>query len=275
MIENTTNKLVQRISVTCTDEEIKNQLHAVLDELETIYSYLIYAKYKEEKLFCWQIEYTISQTEEYNTLRSSVIVEEIFAILKENKENKVLNVVGYKQPPISIQLLLFEPLICKLALKQVRRWPQIEYDDACQICRLTMLNLYRKGYYLHPTLVERCYNNDILTTIRKDKNKPEIVSIDEVTYRIEDSVPLTFTDVIRDYKTEEDVEQKEYEEFINFVFEQTKELIIELIGERQFEQLMRDYANKHTTAWSRKKMQQLKSKFSQMNISWKSFDKYN
>lgn len=275
MIENTTNKLVQRISVTCTDEEIKNQLHAVLDELETIYSYLIYAKYKEEKLFYWQIEYTISQTEEYNTLRSSVIVEEIFAILKENKENKVLNVVGYKQPPISIQLLLFEPLICKLALKQVRRWPQIEYDDACQICRLTMLNLYRKGYYLHPTLVERCYNNDILTTIRKDKNKPEIVSIDEVTYRIEDSVPLTFTDVIRDYKTEEDVEQKEYEEFINFVFEQTKELIIELIGERQFEQLMRDYANKHTTAWSRKKMQQLKSKFSQMNISWKSFDKYN
>ena len=53
MAENITNKLVQRISVNHTDEEIKSQLHTVLDELETIYSYLIYAKYKAEKLVCW------------------------------------------------------------------------------------------------------------------------------------------------------------------------------------------------------------------------------
>ena len=83
MADNITNKLVQRISVTHTDDEIKSQLHAVLDELETIYSYLIYAKYKEEKLVGWQIEYTVSQNDKYNTLQSSVIIDEIFAILKE------------------------------------------------------------------------------------------------------------------------------------------------------------------------------------------------
>ena len=141
MADNITNKLVQRISVTHTDDEIKSQLHAVLDELETIYSYLIYAKYKAEKLVCWQIEYTVSQTDKYNTLHSSVIIDEIFAILKESNEKKVSNVIGYKQPSLDIQIRLFEPLINKLALKQCQRWPQLEFDDACQICKMTMLNL--------------------------------------------------------------------------------------------------------------------------------------
>lgn len=274
MAENITNKLVQRISVNHTDEEIKSQLHTVLDELETIYSYLIYAKYKAEKLVCWQIEYTISQTDKYNTLHSCIVVEEIFAILKESNEKKVSNVIGYKQPSLDIQIELFEPLINKLALKQVQRWPQIEYEDACQICRMTMLNLYRKGYYLHPTLVERCYNNDILSSIKKDKNKPEIISIDKVVHHDGDNTPLTIGDMLPDTQAEEDADRKDNEEFIQLIFGQVKEIIVELIGERQFEQLMRDYGNKHTTSWSRKKMQQLKDKFKQMGINWESFNRY-
>lgn len=274
MAENITNKLVQRISVNHTDEEIKSQLHTVLDELETIYSYLIYAKYKAEKLVCWQIEYTISQTDKYNTLHSCIVVDEIFAILKESNEKKVSNVIGYKQPSLDIQIQLFEPLINKLALKQIQRWPQIEYEDACQICRMTMLNLYRKGHYLHPTLVERCYNNDILSSIRKDKNKPQIISIDKVVHHDGDNTPLTIGDMLPDTQAEEDAEQKDAEEFVQLVFGQVKEIIVELIGERQFEQLMRDYGNKHTTSWSRKKMQQLKDKFKQMGINWESFNRY-
>lgn len=274
MADNITNKLVQRISVTHTDDEIKSQLHAVLDELETIYSYLIYAKYKAEKLVCWQIEYTVSQTDKYNTLHSSIIVDEIFSILKESNEKKVSNVIGYKQPCLDIQIRLFEPLINKLALKQCQRWPQLEFDDACQICKMTMLNLYHKGYYLHPTLVERCYNNDILMSIRKDKNKPETVSIDKVIHHDGDNSPLTIGDMLSDTAAEEEAEQKDEEDFVKLVFSQVKEIIVELIGERQFDRLMRDYGNKHTTSWSRKKMQQLKDKFKQMGINWESFNKY-
>ena len=212
MADNITNKLVQRISVTHTDDEIKSQLHAVLDELETIYSYLIYAKYKEEKLVGWQIEYTVSQNDKYNTLQSSVIIDEIFAILKESNEKKVSNVIGYKQPCLDIQIQLFEPLINKLALKQCQRWRQLEFDDACQICKMTMLNLYRKGYYLHSTLVERCYNNDILMSIRKDKNKPEILSIDTVVHQDGDSSPLTIGDMLPDTAAEEEENRKDDDE---------------------------------------------------------------
>lgn len=273
MADNITNKLVQRISVEHTDEEIKSQLHAVLDELETIYSYLVYAKYKQEKLVCWQIEYTVSQTDKYNTLHSNIVIDEIFAILKSSTEKKVSNVIGYKQPSLDIQIELFEPFVNKLALKQIQRWPQLEYEDARQICNLTMLNLYRKGYYLHPTLVERAYNNEILSTIRKDKNKPETVSIDKVVHNDGDNTPLTIADMLPDTRAEEEWEEKEELEFVKLVFAQVKEIIIERIGERRFDRLMRDYVMQHTTSCSRKEMQKIKDIFKSMGITWESFNK--
>lgn len=269
-----TSKLVQKISVEQSDEEIKNSLHTVLDELKTIYSYLVYAEYKNEVLIRWKIEYTISQDDRYNTLDAENLVDEIFNILKSSTEKKVSSVIGYKQPSLEIQLEVFEPFINKLAIKQVKKWPCLEYDDAHQMCQLTMLNLYRKGYYLHPSLMERCYENDILLFLRKDKYKPEMTSISKVVSNNDDNTPITLGDMLPDIKLQEEKERQDEEEFIQIVFSQVKEIIVELIGERQFEQLMRDYANKHTTSWSRKKMQQIKETFKTLGISWKSFDKY-
>ena len=255
-----TSKLVQKISVEQSDEEIKNSLHTVLDELKMIYSYLVYAEYKNKVLIRWKIEYTISQDDRYNTLDAENLVDEIFNILKSSTEKKVSSVIGYKQPSLEIQLEVFEPFINKLAIKQVKKWPCLEYDDAHQICQLTMLNLYRKGYYLHPSLMERCYENDILLFLRKDKYKPEMTSISKVVSNNDDNTPITLGDMLPDIKLQEEKERQDEEEFIQIVFSQVKEIIIELIGERQFEQLMRDYANKHTTSWSRKKMQQIKNR---------------
>ena len=270
MTENITDKLVQKISATCTDEDILRQLHTVLDELKTIYSYLVYERYKEDKLAYWQIEYTISQKDRYNTLQADDVVNDIFKVIKESGEQKIANVIGYKQPPIEMQLQLFEPFISKCALKQVQRWSQLELDDAKQICRLTMLNLYHKGYYLHPSLIERCYNNDILCYLRSERNKPEIVSIDTVVHQGEDN-SLTLADMLPDVSIEEEEEAKQDEDFIKYVFGQVKDICIELMGERQFEQLMRDYGNKHTTSWSQRKMFRLKEKFKEMGLSWSSF----
>ena len=114
-----TSKLVQKISVEQSDEEIKNSLHTVLDELKKIYSYLVYAEYKNEVLIRWKIEYTISQDDRYNTLDAENLVDEIFNILKSSTEKKVSSVIGYKQPSLEIQLEVFEPFINKLAIKQV------------------------------------------------------------------------------------------------------------------------------------------------------------
>ena len=270
MTENITDKLIQKISATCTDEDILRQLHTVLDELKTIYSYIVYERYEQDKLAYWQLEYTISQKDRYNTLQADDVVNDIFKVIKESGEQKIANVIGYKQPPIEMQLQLFEPFISKCALKQVQRWSQLELDDAKQMCRLTMLNLYHKGYYLHPSLIERCYNNDILCYLRSERNKPEIVSIDTVVHQGEDN-SLTLADMLPDISIEEEEEAKQDEDFIKDVFGQVKDICIELIGERQFEQLMRDYGNKHTTSWSQRKMYRLKEKFKEMGLSWSSF----
>ena len=271
MSKNILNKLIQRVPANLTNEQIKEHLHSVLKELETIYSYLVYAKYKDNLLHHWQVDYNISDQDEYNTLKASNVEKEVYDIILESKENKVANVIGYNQPPVDVIIKAFDPLIKKLALQQSRKWVKLEYDDCYQICLMTVLNLHRKNYYLHKTLLERSFNNEILMMLRKEKNAPDIVSLDTVIHDNGTDETISLGDTIPDQAAIERQEQEDEEEFIKLMFEQTKEMIIELIGPRQFDQLMRDYGNKHTTSWSRKKMQQMKEKFRQKGITWKSF----
>lgn len=269
---NVIDKLNQLIPVTLNTDDIRARLHTVLDELGTIYSYIVYAKYKNGKLSHWQIEYQISQTDKYNTLKTDNVVDEILKIIALHNEDKVVEAIGFKQPDINVQLQLFDNLIDKLASSQCKQWPQLDYNEAKQLCRITMLRLYNKGYYLHSALLKRCYNNDVLYYFRKRKHDANNVSLEELMYP--DDEGMSVVDTIVDEQEELNKEEKEHDEFIKIVFEQVKDLIIELIGERQFNDLMRDYGNQHTTPWSRKKMMQLKDTFRTMGLNWAAFNKY-
>lgn len=274
MAENTLNKISQKISVKSSDEEIVEQLEDVLLDLETVYSYLVYAKYKDEQLMGWLIEYNVSQIDEYNTLVAEDIIYEILAQIKNSKEKKVANVIGYKQPSLELMLKLYDSLVKKLSLKQSERWTELEYEDAYQMCQYTMLKLYRKNYYIHKRLLERAYENDVLLFLRRNKDKPDTVSIDQIVYDAgDDNEKLTIADMLPDTKAIEEQEDIEDQEVFNAIFAEVKDIIVELVGERQFEQLLRDYGQKHTTAWSRKKMQQIKEHLKKLGITWKSFNR--
>lgn len=274
MAENTLHKISQKISVSLSEDDIRRHLEEVLLDLETIYSYLVYAKYKDDLLIGWLIEYNISQVDAYNTLIAEDVVREILVELRNSREKKVVNVVGYKQPSLELMLKLYDPLVKKLALEQSERWNEIEYDNAYQMCQFTMLNLYRKNYYIHKRLLERAYNNEILMYLSHDRNKPEIISMDQVVYDGgDDSEKLTLADMLPDTNAILEAEAREEQEVFDSIFAEVKDIIVELTGERQFEQLLRDYGNKHTTPWSRKKMQQIKEHFKKLGITWKSFDK--
>lgn len=274
MAENTLNKISQKISVKSSDEEIVEQLEDVLLDLETVYSYLVYAKYKDEQLMGWLIEYNVSQIDEYNTLVAEDIIYEILAQIKNSKEKKVANVIGYKQPSLELMLKLYDSLVKKLSLKQSERWTELEYEDAYQMCQYTMLKLYRKNYYIHKRLLERAYENDVLLFLKRNKDKPDTVSIDQIVYDAgDDNEKLTIADMLPDTKAIEEQEDSEDQEVFNAIFAEVKDIIVELVGERQFEQLLRDYGQKHTTAWSRKKMQQIKEHLKKLGITWKSFNR--
>lgn len=270
-MSNIINKFVQKIPATLSDENIKTMLETVLNELEQVYSYLVYVNYDDDNnIRDWQIQYNISQTDEYNTLKSDIIIPDILNTIVSSKEKKVSHIVSYKQPPLELMIELYKPLIKRLAKEESQRWVQLEYDDCYQMCLMTMLKLYRKNYYLHKTLLERSFRNDILLSIKKDRDKPSLLPIEGIIYRDGDNEALTLSDMLPDKN--ESVEQENEDAFIKAVFDQTKDIVIDLLGERTFEQLMNDYVHRHTTSWSQKTMNRLKTKLKMMGITWKSFD---
>lgn len=269
-MHNILNKYCSEIKV---EDNIADKLSETFKNLSVIYSYIIYTKYKSNQLTGWRIEFNISQRDAYNTLDCNIVKEEIYHILTNKTITSTSNVIGYRQPAVEIMLKLYLPLIKRLALQQSNRWTELDYEDAYQMCQLTMLTLYRKNYYIHKRLLERSCNNYVLMSLRHDRDKPATMSIDEVVYEEPDGNSLTIGDMLPDTNAMLGAEAKERQEALDSIFAEVKDIIVELVGERQFEQLLRDYGQKHTTAWSRKKMQQIKEHLKKLGITWKSFNR--
>lgn len=268
MQDNIITKVGQTISVTCTKDEIKQQIASILDGYERIYSYLIYAKYKDKILIGWLVEYTFSQYDKYNTLQVCDIIDTIVDTLLNNKDT-VKSVIGYKQPSFELMLQLYKPLIHKLAVEQCNRWTELEYEDAVSICQLTMLKLYKKGYYIHKHLLRRSFENEILMSLRHSRSKPEMMSLEqEVSWKkSEEDDALTIASMIPDYEEELRVERAQDKAAFDAVFAEIKDILVDMLGERQFQQLLRDYGNRHTTSWSRRTMKRIKNKFKKVGFT--------
>ena len=272
--DNVLMKVSQHISSTLNENAITSQLEAVLNDIDTIYSYLIYGKYSNKQLVGWKIDYAFSQIDKYNTLICKDLIAEIVETLEKSRYDTKY-IIGYKQPDIELMLELYHPLIHKLVIEQCNRWSCLEYEDAYSMCQLTALRLYRKGYYIHKSLLRKSFNNDVLMSLRHRKNE-HLVSLEQ---RIKvsangDDNDVTLADMLPDKNLELQLEQEDTKEIIALIFAEVKDIIVDKIGERQFDQLFRDYGQKHTTSWSRKKMQDIKKLFSKLGITWKSFEKY-
>ena len=272
MANNILNKISFSVSAELSKEELEYNVRQSLEGIDTLYSYLIYAKYKNNTLKNWIIEYNFSQKDKYNTINSFDIVENIVDSLISSK-NVVKSVISYKQPNVELMLELYKPLIKKLAREQSEKWNELEYEDAFVMCQLTMVTLYKKGYYIHKHLLKRSFENAVLMHLRKCRDKPEILSFEQIVTGGSDDESLTLGDMLPDVNCELEREKMEEREVFNIIFSEVKSMIIDLIGERQFEQLLRDYGNKNTTSWSRKKMQQIKEKFKLRGITWSYFNK--
>lgn len=253
------------------NDDITRKLKEYLNNINKIYSYIIYTMIKDDEIAAWLIKLNISEEECFNTLEIEKVINDIINIINENINCKK-HIIGYKQPSLEIMLKAFEPFIKKLVTKQIKKWPVIEYDDAYQICLMSILKLYNKNYYLHKSLIIKSYNNDILISLRKDRNKPNIISIDDKIIYNDKSVKIV--DIIEDVNYKEEIENSEYIEYIQKVFTDMKDILIDYMGERQFEQLFKEYSEKRTTIWSRHKLSMVKNYLNKIGINKSSFDKY-
>ena len=275
MADNVLLKIVCTIRKEDTIEQTEVRLNDSLKELEKIYSFIVYQIYNEEELIKYTVQYSVSQTTHYNTLCYKDVISKVLKIIYDTDRKNSKKVIGYGQPPVEIALEAFDPYVHKLAKYEKNKWSYMDYEDLCQTCRLVMIKLYKKGYYVHKRLLQKAFNNEILMSIRHEKNSPSIVSFEDCFYSKSngDSEDLTVADTVPDISIAEQQEEEYRELAEHLIFEEVKEIVVDLIGIRQWNELMRDYGNKHTTARTRKLMQKIKHHFETLGISRKDFDK--
>lgn len=268
---NVLTKFVQTIPADTSFDDIFVELQTMLINVPKLYSYLIKATYKDSIRQNWIIEYMVSQTDKYNTLNVDDSIEEILCHMRLQYDS-TKSLIGYNQPPIDIIVEVYNPLISKLARNISETWPQIEFDDAYQLCMLTICKLRSKNYYIHKSLLQKATTNTALMSMRYDKKFQGIVHFDDVIHNGNNDA-YTIADTLTDKQIEIDRERQENLEVTQLIFKDVKRVLLTFITERQFDELLRDYGNKSTTAWSRKKMQTIKLRLANLGITFETFKK--
>lgn len=269
------NKLTNMTTTLEVDNLSLRNLTIPLNEIGKIHSCIVYGIYDNDVLVAWDIHFNVSEVNKFNTLKPDVVADFIFNKLKDSLNNhNGKRVICYMQPNVELIIKLYKPLIIKLAKEQHQRWEYLEMEDLIQMCNLVICDLYYKDYYIHKRLIRRAYINYVLMHIRKDRNKPHIVSLDQEYYTGDSDDSLVVADMIPDTKMIEELDNQDDYEVHCRILEEVKDIVIDFIGPRQYDQLLREYSNKSTTNWSRKLMIKIKAHLFEMGITNKSYDKY-
>lgn len=220
------------------------------------------------------IKTAVSAISEFNTLPYAetveLIIEKIIEYIATLSDVKC---ICFGQPPLELIVELYQPMIQKMATRLQTQWKQFEFDDLVAIGNKITVELYRKGYYINKSLIWTAFNNDILVQCRKFKYKPIVVSIyDKMKSDVKvDNEELTYGDTIEDESYIEEKEQEDEQQLEQYVFQQVKDIIIEKIGQRRWDQLYRDYTKGHTTAQSRAEMNRIKAHFNELGLTRQDF----
>jgi len=279
-MNNVLTQIVQDIPMDVDNETIYAILTESLSVVDTLYSYIVYSCTNDCDFY--RIKYMISETSEYNTINANEAAIDIYSLILKDKLNAIpKKVLGYKQPNIDIFIVILDPLVCKLSSKMHKSWGNYyDYDDLCQMCRLTIIELMDKGYYIHRSLVQKAFTNYVLCSLRKERGKPVMINFGDSAYgngssdcdmdklTIADIVPDTDELLIREDELDREVEA--------LIMSEVRDLIIDMIGKRQYEELLREYGTNNTTSWSRRTLQKIKSQFSQEGLTKNKFiEKYH
>ena len=237
-----------------TDEDIAQELSSKLPD--KICSYIV-KKYTNEdnKLFC---KFRICDKKKFNTLNKSKVINDI-QLFRANTET-----ILFGQPSLDIMIEMYTPYVAKLAANQHERWQQLDYEDLIQMCYLSMIKLYRKGYYLNDSLLKTTFIRDVLLHIRKQRTDYKIISLNSF---LNDDDSISVADTLEDTEYSNKLENKELFEENMYIFNKVKQHIIEQFGERRFEQLLREYGNKTTSNATRQMLVHIKRNFDKLHIT--------
>lgn len=167
------------------------------------------------------------------------------------------DILAYCQPSIEILTKVYEPLMHSLAKKAhltLERY--FAYGDLVQQAYLTLVDLRHRGYYVSANLIKRAYFNELYMQLRKLPTRHIVISFDEPTNdKNGDDAVTTILDTIADIDDKFDNILEDIDLIRN------RKRVINVIGSRQYDQLLREFKNNQTTNATRVKINKLKKRF--------------
>lgn len=234
------------VSMADSHATIVATLSQTLAPYERVYSYILYDNtHVKERLGDYKIVVLVSKTERYNTLPVDVVIADIckYLLVPMDNPHRAENVMGYAQPSLDILVEAYQPLIHKLALQQHQFWRKIEVDDLLQMCAHQLVLLYRRGYYIHKRLLSTSFNNAVLKSLRKNHKT---------------TVPLTAAMTVADeYDSEAETTQRN-----DILTQYELQLVQTVVTPATLAQLINDYKNKCTNAWTMSTVKRIRDQLS-------------
>ena len=153
------------------------------------------------------------------------------------------NGVRYVQPPIEQWLTVFQPLLMAMVTKVHPRYERLipERDELVSIMYITIMKLYNQGYYLHKTLIQKCFINNLNMEVRKLKHLEITDSLDKTVGEDDDGKKITLLDQIADPDATEWAKgTTTYTEtdYWNDMYERIKTKMLEDMSQFQFDRIM-------------------------------------
>lgn len=227
--------MTTRVKIPCDDDGPIRPAHYLVDVLVNeprLYSWLIRTTIKGGRIISFEVQFIISQTERYNTIdKTEAIVKMVELMSKEYSES--VKVIGYGQPPLDMLIEIFSPLIHKLALQQNSYWP-IEVDDLEQMCRLSLCNLYNKGYYIHKHVLSIAFVRDVLVYMRKQRKDVPYIDFSFLGKEEKDYLAN-----VKDERSEELMTEYEEMEENQQLIAEKRDKVLKHIGKGKYDYLIR------------------------------------
>lgn len=257
-----------RVTVTASDAtSMEQSLRPLLDKYTYAYMFIVYYKNNTYKAVI-----SISSIDKNNTYGMASFVWSITSNIAKHSDSKSQDrIVCFVQPPLTVTLDSYDPLCRKLAYNMSKRWSCFTYDDLLQDCRLCICDLYKRGYYVNNWLIQRTFVNKCLQWIRKHKQSLNDISINTFISTCKNEGTITYNDVLEDKRTSDTFDNIETDSLKHYMYQCIKDFIIQNIGQRGYEQLLRDYGNKTTTNWSRLTVRDIKRKMQRQGITKNTF----
>lgn len=210
----------------------------------------------------------VCDNEEFNTIPKST-VESYVNIVQDALYHELAlpewiapkpigKTLAYKQSGCAVLVKLYEPLVHALAKKAFATLNKyFTYDDLLQTCYLTIIQLSREGYYCSRGIIERSYFNNLFMSLRKLPTRYVVLSFDEPTNDGEsDDKTVKLIDTIAD--TDDKYETFLYDDELAY----RRKVVISIIGQRQYDQIVREWRTNTTTGATQTLVNKLKRRLS-------------